>query len=172
MPYISIKLLTTLWKYELLLMLTAGSMCIFQVPILTVPVEVTLQIQSQSNHTVCITFSSFTPIHSDGKQMQYASWDQWFPVLKGPCEIASPSYFQMLIPRFNWIRFWKHCLNIILFCSLGLCFSYLYEEGLLKPFCSEHRLLLPGTGVAPHPSCPWNLPEIFAAKLVINDLEM
>lgn len=54
-------------------MLTAGSMCIFQVPILTVPVEVTLQIQSQSNHTVCITFSSFTPIHSDGKQMQYAS---------------------------------------------------------------------------------------------------
>lgn len=71
----------------------------------------------------------FPPNHSDGEQMQYASCDQWFPALKGPCEIASPSHFQMLIERFNWITFQKHCLNSISFCSLWLCFSYLYEKG-------------------------------------------
>lgn len=89
-------------------MLTVGSMCIFQLDILTVPVEVMFQIQSQSNYTVCIICSSFTLIQSDGEQMQYSSFDQWFPVLKGPCEIASPSHFQMVIQKFSWIRFWKH----------------------------------------------------------------
>lgn len=89
-------------------MLTVGSTYIFQLDMLPVLVEVVFQIQSQSNCTVCIICSSFTLIQSDGEQMQHVSFDQWFPVLKGPCEIASPSHFQMVIQRFSWIRFWKH----------------------------------------------------------------
>lgn len=76
-------------------------MCIFHMGILTVPVKVTFQIQSQSNPTVCIVSSSFTLIQKDGEQMQHTSCDQQFPVLKGPCENASPSHFQMLIQKFN-----------------------------------------------------------------------
>lgn len=57
-------------------MLTVGSMCIFQLAVLTVPVEVMFHIQSQSNNTVCTICSSFTLIQSDGEQMQHASFDQ------------------------------------------------------------------------------------------------
>lgn len=134
-----------------MLMPTVESLCVFQVAILAVPVEVTLQIQSQSNYTLCIICSSFTLIQCDGEQMQYAYCDRWFPVLKGPCEIASPSHFQMFIESFNWIRFWKHRLNVILFCYLWLCFSNLHENGLLSPLWSERRPFLPRTRMRWHP---------------------
>lgn len=76
-------------------------MCIFQLDILPVPVDVMCQIQSHNNYTVCIICSSFTLIQSDGEQMQHVSFDQLFPVLKGPCEIASSSHFQMVVQRFR-----------------------------------------------------------------------
>lgn len=89
---------------------TVGWMYIFQVAIWRVLVEMTLQVQSQTKHT-CF---SLTLTHSNGEQMLNISWS----VISCP-QRTLWDCLSCLFPdahsRFNLIRFWNYCLNIISF---------------------------------------------------------